>query len=148
MKPRFYGEVLTVDDVYQRLAEEEREKEETRKRKAKKARSSTRLTGSKVARKKSPRQGRTKRQRKVCILSNHSSTNSDSKQEEVTLSYGKEGATSSEIEDLCQECHEREDDDEEYWIGCDTCVRWFHYHCVGLTSIPDGFWSSPYCLSH
>ena len=46
------------------------------------------------------------------------------------------------------ECHEREDDDEEYWIGCDTCVRWFHYHCVGLTSIPDGFWSCPYCLSH
>ena len=56
------------------------------------------------------------------------------------LSYGKEGATSSEIEeDICQEYHEREDDDEEYWIGCDTCVRWFHYHCVDLTSIPDGF---------
>ena len=26
VKPRFYGEALTVDDVYQRLAEEEREK--------------------------------------------------------------------------------------------------------------------------
>ena len=67
VKPRFYGEALTVDDVYQQLAEEEREKEETRKRKAMKARSSTRLTGSKVARKKSSRQGRTKRRRKVCI---------------------------------------------------------------------------------
>ena len=48
MKPRFYGEALIVDDVYQSLgwAEEEHQKEETRKRKA---RSSTRLTGSKVA---------------------------------------------------------------------------------------------------
>ena len=50
-----------------------------------------------MARKKSPRRGRTKRRRKVCIPSNHSSTNSDSEQEEVTLSYVKEGAISSEI---------------------------------------------------
>ena len=67
------------------------------------------------------------------------------------FSYGKEGATSSEIEEdifASPECHEREDDDEECWIGCDTCVRWFHYHCVGLSSIPDGFWSCPYCLTH
>ena len=84
------------------------QKGRNQKKKAKKARSSTRLTGSKVARKESPRQGRTKRRRKVCILSNHSSTNSDSEPEEVTLSYGKEGATSSEIEEeICQECHER-----------------------------------------
>ena len=57
VKPRFYGEALTVNDVYQRLAEEEREKEGTRKRKAMKARSSTRLTDSKVARKVQDRVG-------------------------------------------------------------------------------------------
>ena len=107
MKLRFYGKGLTVDHVYQRLAGEEHQKEETRKRKAMKARSSTRLTGCKVARKKSSRQGRTKRRGKVCVSSNHSSTNSDSEQEEVTLFNGKEGATlSSEIEeDIYQECN-------------------------------------------
>ena len=61
VRPHFYGEALTVNDVYQWLSEEEHQKEEIRKRKAMKARSSSRLTGSKVTRKKSPRKGRAKR---------------------------------------------------------------------------------------
>ena len=34
---------------------------------------------------------------------------------------------------------------KDKWMGCDSCDRWFHYDCLGLHSIPDGFWSCDQC---
>ena len=42
----------------------------------------------------------------------------------------------------CGICHEQYieyTDVIEKWICCDTCNRWYHFSCVGLTSKPDDF---------
>ena len=44
-------------------------------------------------------------------------------------------------EELCQGCQIRYDidssSDQECWIGCDFCWRWWHYWCASLTEMPD-----------
>jgi PHD-finger len=32
--------------------------------------------------------------------------------------------------DLCGICGRGENSNEEFWIGCDECSRWFHVQCV------------------
>ena len=36
----------------------------------------------------------------------------------------------AEEEDICSICQEKRQDS---WIACDTCNKWFHYGCVGIT---------------
>ena len=68
------------------------------------------------------------------------------------ITYLSEEADDSEAESddgMCEKCEVRyADDDEEMkmcWMGCDSCIRWFHCHCVDLSEIPTGFWSCQYC---
>ena len=90
VKPRFYGEALTLDEVYERLREEEREKEEQKKQKeeakkkkeAKKrgTKKTNKRSGTKVAMKKSgksPKTSKAKRKRRKEVSSNSTSTSSD-----------------------------------------------------------------------
>lgn len=66
------------------------------------------------------------------------------KEDAVEKSNGSEDDTG-----VCEECGIIYEDDsregKEKWIGCDNCPRWYHYDCVGLTSIPSGFWSCDFC---
>lgn len=38
-----------------------------------------------------------------------------------------------ESDDICWKCNKLYNEDEE-WIGCDFCLKWFHRQCCGLTS--------------
>ena len=40
---------------------------------------------------------------------------------------------------------DNDEDAKKYWIGCDSCVRWYHYYCVDLGGIPGGVLVVP-CL--
>lgn len=154
VKPRFYGEALTVDEIYERLVEEARLKEQTKKQKKQKPRkASPRPRGCKISKKKSANSpGKHKMTLRVRGHSRSSSTGNKSTPTESdteTCNGRERGVASDSEEESCQECHERfmDNDDEakQCWMGCDTCERWFHYYCVGLGGIPDGFWSCQYC---
>ena len=166
VKPRFYGEALTLDEVYERLREEEREKEEQKKQEeAKKKKeeakkrgtkkTNTKRSGTKVAMKKSgksPKTSKAKRKRRKEVSSNSTSTSSDNNISKASSSESDEEQVTNldSDEELCQECGGKfgNDDDEsqQCWMGCDTCPRWFHYYCLpGLTGIPDGFWCCHHC---
>ena len=47
----------------------------------------------------------------------------------------------------CGNCEALYDDDneDEYWIGCEKCDKWFHENCVGIT--PDNEPDKYYCAS-
>jgi PHD-finger len=53
---------------------------------------------------------------------------------------------SGEEEDNCSICNQKRQD---AWICCDTCNRWFHYSCVGITTAPpdDAQFHCPPCVS-
>src|SRR5665811_603653 len=39
---------------------------------------------------------------------------------------------------------------EDLMIKCDktSCkIKWFHFKCIGLSSVPDGSWFCPFCTS-
>ena len=37
---------------------------------------------------------------------------------------------------VCGDLYEEETEEIEYWIACDTCGKWFHWHCVNITTEP------------
>lgn len=131
IKPKFYGEALTTDEIYDRIAAEEQNKK-TSKDKAK-------------ASKKGAR-GSTK----VSSRKNRSPNVACKSRSRRTLTKPPSRPDTSEDDDgVCEECGRCYKDDKKeirkYWIGCDTCERWFHCNCVGLCDIPKGFWSCKYC---
>ena len=44
---------------------------------------------------------------------------------------------------VCGDLYKEETDEVEDWIACDLCNRWFHWHCVNITTEP----SSYVCIS-
>ena len=38
------------------------------------------------------------------------------------------------------------DGEEDSWVGCDTCYRWYHIWCAGFQSIPDGDFVCKICI--
>ena len=61
-----------------------------------------------------------------------------------------EDSDSSSTDDgICEECGGCYCDDSKEQkaclMGCDTCELWYHYQCVGLSRIPEGFWSCHFC---
>jgi hypothetical protein len=137
LKPRFYGEALTADEIYERMLEEEHQKEKTKKAKTVGKTKKTHSTG-KYARKKAPmKKGRKCHQ-------------PDSTEQDDSDDLSQEKLNSSDEDDgICEECGRAYADDTEKekvkWMGCDTCERWFHYDCLNLSKIPTGFWSCAYC---
>ena len=156
-KPRFYGEALTLDEVYERVSEEQRQKEAKAASKTKtKGRSkgnsrnkasSERKVTSKSSSPKYKRTGRYYRKLRRSTAKPPTPTPSDSGEEESVDSSSS--AEDTEDDGVCEECGGCFKDDSKSvrssWMGCDNCDRWFHYQCLDLTSIPDGFWSCKYC---
>ena len=138
VKPNFYGEALTTDDVYQRLEKEEKEKEEKKKalmqRKDKRARNKAKATSSGVRVWRKRTQKKTKAAPKTPQVSDCDCSD-----------------MSEEDTGVCEQCgavYADADDSEavkKKWMGCDNCSRWYHYDCLGLTSIPTGYWSCDLC---
>ena len=142
MKPSFYGEATTTDEVFERLKREEKEKEEkklalaSKQRKKEEKRKQTQVTR--------PRKRSTKK--KSTLSSGRKRSAKNKKEEESTV----EGSENSDNEKgVCEECGTVYADDtqegKEKWMGCDNCPRWYYYDCLGLTSIPSGFWSCDMC---
>lgn len=40
---------------------------------------------------------------------------------------------------MCGDPYEEETDEVQNWIGCDSCDKWYHWECVGVTTEPDTF---------
>ena len=145
VKPKFYGEALTTDDVFQRFEEEETRKEEEKKaralRKEIRAQRTTtydRAHGKGKAKAKLPRKQAKQRRKKEIPVINHDSDPSCSD-------------TSEEDNGVCEECGGIYTDDnqraKEKWMGFDTCDRWYHFDCLGYSSIPTGVWSCDQCYN-
>ena len=143
IKPKFYGEALTTDEVFQKLEEAEAEKEQKRKalaqrKEMKTANSKTKTTSGKarVRKKVNQKKRKTPLTPKRTPAPTPPISNSD-----VSLSKEDTG--------ICEECGAIYADDsteaKKKWMGCDNCPRWYHYDCIGLTSIPSGFWSCDLC---
>ena len=161
-KPKYYGEALTMDDFYERIAEdnrkteeekerkvEERKKkaeekkkkaEEKKKRAAKVSRGTVKHTPPRIRKGRriaSPLKSRSGR-RPVVVPSPSPDISSDSTE------------LSTEDTGVCEECGGCYQDDSraerKTWMGCDSCDRWFHSGCLGLSKIPDGYWSCCYCV--
>ena len=69
---------------------------------------------------------------------------------EITRSVAARSEASEEDNTgVCKECGAIYADDSEElkkkWKGCDNCPRWYRYVCIGLISIPTGFWSCDLC---
>ena len=49
-----------------------------------------------------------------------------------------------EQDEFCGKCggvYEAETEEEELWIACDVCTKWFHAICIGVNcdSVPENF---------
>lgn len=107
-----YGEALTSDEVFERMIEEDRQKD-----------------AEEVAK-------REKRQ------------NRKRKQKQPTKSKKRKSLPEIEDEDHCQLCREEyNESEEEDWMGCSGCWRWYHYYCLQLDEIPDTDWFCTQCTS-
>ena len=163
VRPKFYGEALTLDEVHDRIVAEKEEKEAAAKQKReatkqkreaakqKKAAVKVKITVAKQ-KKAAAIQSRTqsskaklqmfKSKATLAPPLNPNSTSSDLSEEETISSEEDDG--------VCEECAACYKDDDKMkrkcWMGCDTCDRWFHYQCVGFSSIPDSYWSCKYCV--
>ena len=222
-KPRFYGEALTLDDVYERMEEEEREKKQLALEKEQRLSKKCATKAScKVSKKKTPvlatgkakkkytkqfsPQQRPKRNATKKTLPSHTASSDLSETDEcdvrICLPKRKDDTKTScgnapvkatrkiqkkftnlqpllqqsskktgrktlptpsssdlsatdvisddEDDGVCEECGKCYQDDngamKQCWMGCDTCEKWFHYQCIGLTEIPKGTWSCKYCF--
>ena len=47
---------------------------------------------------------------------------------------------------VCQAVFQEETEEEELWVGCEACVRWFHAVCVNIDiqCVPEKFFC-PFC---
>ena len=160
VRPKFYGEALTLDEVHDRIVAEKKEKEAAAKQKreatkqkreaAKQKKPAEKLKKTVAKQKKTAaKQSRTQSSKaKLQMFKskapplNPNSTSSDLSEEDTISSEEDNG--------VCEECAARYKDDDKMkrkcWMGCDTCDRWFHYQCVGFSSIPDSYWSCKYCV--
>ena len=156
VRPKFYGEALTLDEVHDRIVAEKEEKEAAAKqnRKAAKQKKAAVKVKKTVAKQKKAAAIQSRTQSSKAKLQmfkskatlapplNQNSTSSDLSEEETISSEEDDG--------VCEECAACYKDDEKMkrkcWMGCDTCDRWFHYQCVGFSSIPDSYWSCKYCV--
>ena len=121
VKPQYYGEALTRDEMIERIEDAEREK---REQKAKKSR----------------------QRKKACPADD--TTDKETPPVADTTDTEIPGAkdttdqvrVSDEDGEVCQGCGSCYRDEgvkkQRAWIGCDRCWRWFHYWCAGLTRKP------------
>ena len=60
---------------------------------------------------------------------------------ETRRSKQRQASNESEEEycGVCGDLYEEETDEVEDWIACDLCNRWFHWHCVSITTEPSSF---------
>jgi hypothetical protein len=130
---RQYGEVLTCDEVIERMQELEQMNDKASQR----AKGKKRVSVSAA---------RTKKKIQKCpppVLA--ISPRKDTRQPAVPVP--RHSDTEEEEEDVCHICREPEDDDQEVWVGCDLCWRWFHFWCAGLSRRPiqSQKWVCPCC---
>ena len=59
-----------------------------------------------------------------------------------------------EDENVCQGCKKRYEEDseeaKEWWLGCNTCWRWWHFQFADYVEMPDEdeHFQCPVCSSH
>ena len=105
VKVNTVGEVLTSDEVIERLEQADAER---------------------AAKKKTKKKGRTT--------------------EKATAQQESESSDPDKV--YCGSCGQLYTDAESnYWVGCDTCDSWWHYWCVGFTSMPseEEEWVCEFC---
>ena len=141
VRPKFYGEALTLDEVHERLLMEEEEK------KAAKQKKQEERELAKQKRKAKQKKQATKGKKKTVAASKARARKQSPR---PTPSCSSSDVDSEEDNGLCEECGAAYKDDDmkmrKCWLGCDSCDKWFHYQCVGLRSIPKGYWSCKYCV--
>ena len=130
VRPKFYGEALTLDEVHERLLMEEEKKAAKQKKQEERE-----LANQK--RKAKQKKQATKGKKKTVAAS------------KARKWSPPPSPSCSSSDGVCEECAAAYKDDNmkmrKCWLGCDSCDRWFHYQCVGLRSIPKGYWSCKYC---
>ena len=186
VKPQFYGEAVTLDEIYQRLRDEEeakkkqleeaqrkREEANERKREAKEKKMKEKkekeeLRKKKVLEAKKKKDESELRKKEVLEAKQRKKEESELRKEKAKkkkevivkkcgsggkVARRKSGAGTVKSKrsdpridsDCCQECNKVYENDDQYWMGCDLCARWYHHYCVGFSSIPDGTWLCPHC---
>lgn len=142
LKPKFYGEALTLDEFFDKVTEEEKQKEKVKNQKTVAKRAPTKKVATKL------KQSGTKvSSTKATRATQKSPITRGTKSRVRTPSTSP--TTSTDDEGICEECGGSYKDDDKStrrcWMGCDTCDRWFHCHCIGLRVVPKGHWSCKYC---
>ena len=171
LKPKFYGEALTLDEFYSKITEEEEKatklKEAAAQKKASKQLAKEQKKKEAMERKEAAKQKKATKKKKTVktgiatrIRASKATRSSPAVQtvvkskppvpSPIVSSSSSEGEVSSTDDDgCCEECGGCYKDDDratrKCWIGCDLCQRWFHCSCVGLRAVPKGFWSCKYC---
>ena len=146
LKPKFYGEALTLDEFFNKISEEEEKAAEVKKAAAEK----------KALKRKAAEQKAAKQKKAAGTGKSTSGTRTRASEAKtpvpspVTSSSSSEAEVSSTDDDgCCEECGGCYKDDDQAtrkcWMGCDSCERWFHCSCVGLRAVPKRFWSCKFC---
>ena len=75
------------------------------------------------------------------LLESTPQTEQRQSQTDTHLSEAVPGALPDELCGMCGGVYEEETEEEELWISCDICFRWFHGVCVdiGFSSVPETF---------
>ena len=159
----YYGEVLTSDEVADRIESKEKERNEREKEKMKKKEEQERLRvlreeekrirKEEVLKRKEERKRKQEEQAKLREekkrLREEKKQKKTNKQKAITGKAACKSSAYNELtqilflidplidENTCSVCGNiYEEGDEIHWIGCDSCCRWFHYTCAGFNEMP------------
>ena len=136
VKPQFYGEALTGDEVFVRLEKAEQERAQKIQEKEEKQKERKKLAQEKKEKQKERKEQREKERRAK-------EQKKAEREAEVQMAACASGGTDDDNDHAeCEVCGGTYEDDSEEkkkaWIGCDRtgCDRWFHYWCVGFKRKP------------
>ena len=175
VKPTFYGEALTTDEMHQRLTAEEeektRQKEELQKKREEKKEEQQKKKDELEKKRRDKREERQKRKEEAEIRRKERKEEQQKKRQDKQERCKKLlGSTkvarrksqshytrfqpqlqltndSDTMDECCKVCHKVADYDEELWVGCDACSNWYHYPCINLPGVPEeDMWLCPYCV--
>ena len=148
VKPQFYGEALTSDEVFGRIEEAEQAKAKAIEEKKERQRIRAEKALQKKEKKESKKQKRGAETQEKLHVSCEGCDNEEPHDEEEVKEpqqhHQGEIAATSELDGLeddeCEVCGGSYSGDSEKrkkaWIGCDGCDRWFHYWCAGYKRKP------------
>lgn len=135
VRPAYHGEALTQDEIFSRIQEAEEEKQKKKEEQQKKKEEQQKKKEEQQKKKAKKNAGKKRKSKK-----------SPSEQDEVQCAHDQhsdaEHASHDESdENICQGCLKSFDDDspseQEEWLGCDKCWRWWHFSCAGFDEMPD-----------